>query len=73
MRTPAATATVRADRSSLSFSLIHGRTGPYAERYADLFAQVTYFADLVRMQVNRLGKRVGGNPSRVRIPHPPRF
>ena len=37
----------------------------------DTLATALYRHDLCRTQPRRLGKRVGGNPSRVRISYPP--
>jgi hypothetical protein len=52
----------------VSFVSVQGRSpGAGLDRHAQL-ADCT---DLVRTGIHRLGKRVGGNPSRVRISYPP--
>jgi hypothetical protein len=52
----------------VSFASVHAR--PQGNR-ARPRCKVTDGADLPRTPIHRLGKRVGGNPSRVRISYPP--
>jgi hypothetical protein len=59
------------DPPGLSSGLIRRSSGAFAEHQARPPSQVTDHADLAWTDTNRLGKRVGCKPSRVRISHPP--
>jgi hypothetical protein len=59
------------DRSGLSSGLIRRGSRASAEDQTRAQLQVTDRADLTRTHARTLGKRVGGNPSRVRISYPP--
>jgi hypothetical protein len=54
--------------SCLSFCLIHPRPAPFTDVHPD---RVYAVRGRWRTAANIVGKRVGGNPSRVRISHPP--
>jgi hypothetical protein len=58
-------------RAGLSSGLIRHGSRVFAEDRTRPQLQVTDRADLPRTQAHRLGEHVGGNPSRVRISHPP--
>ena len=58
-------------RTGLSSGLIRRGSRASAEDRTRPELQVTDHADLPRTHVHKLGKRVGRQPSRVRISHPP--
>jgi hypothetical protein len=57
-------------RAGLSSGLIRLRTGASSTSPWSLLAEVTDLCNLPRTPIHRLGKRVGGNPSGVRISYP---
>ena len=55
----------------LSSGLIHRRSARYADGRQAALSLAADGDEPARTRARRLGKRVGGNPSRVRISHPP--